>query len=228
MKGVLKLFCLFITANVFAQQGYVDWCYCTGTKPGLHLGGQTGYAWMKTPTKNNRLKPNDIPIITKRGHFAWGVYVGYNWCTWFRPNIYLGLEAACNDNGYSTLHYQTSSNEYRFRCRDWSVVATASYIILNQFDLFFKLGPARMRETYQLQGKWDRNMWDPPSVAYSWAPTLTAGIGWSIVNYVKLSFQYRGVFSTDQSTFTRAFNERSKLRSVATVNSLLGGLEFIF
>lgn len=229
------LFSLFFTATVFAQPCCVDWFYCTGTKPGLYLGAQAGYAWVQTPDKNDRPPPRDAPIIVSRNRFAWGIFVGVNACL-FRPNLYLGLETAYNSHGYTTLQYTTSNNIYRLHTRDWSIVATATYVFCNQFDLFFKLGPARVREIYQLYTEENPLVRDPDSARHQWAPTVTAGVGWNPFNYINFSVQYRGVYCTNQSNFTSAFRDRSTvvgasrsvLKSVATVHSLLGGLCIIF
>lgn len=230
-------------------------------RPGFYIGGEAGYAWIQTPTNDC---PEHIVIFDEyekltvdshRGHFAWGVFAGYNrriCCSCF----FLGVEGGYNDNGFSrlnfTAHHPVIMNDDRvafhhlkMHSRDWNISATATYCFCDSFNVFVKVGGARVRESFTFgqhghcedfyYGNRDIDTLFCKNAQQNWAAVVKAGVGYSIFDCVNVYAAYRGVFCRSCNRFQDHFENVGseyypffRLKNCTTVQSVYGGLVFIF
>ncbi len=208
-------------------------CFKGKYRPGFYIGSQVGYAWLQTPTRGFVTTPNNFGS-GKRGHFAYGGYAGYNFCA--LKNFYVGIEGGYYDNGHADILFHSSQNVYRISNHDGNISATLTYA-WQGFDAFFKVGGARVHETF----KPHRISYASRAILYTlsqseWAPVINTGIGYSLLDWLNFSLAYRGVFSHSQNdigsrlVFTRdkEQNLHYRWRGVSTVHSVYGGINIIF
>jgi opacity protein-like surface antigen len=228
-------------------------------RPGFYIGGEAGYAWIKTPTcdcPDNCVllsEYENIEVDSHRGHFAWGVFAGYNRriCN---SCFFLGLEGGYNDNGFSKLCFRahdpifeskTASHRLKLYSRDWNISATLNYCFCQSFNLFVKAGGARVRESFGVEkhGSCEDQYYQNQEIdnlfcrnsQTRWAGVVKAGVGYSIFDCVNIYVAYRGLFTKSCDHFEDHFENVScgyypeyRLKNCSRVDSVYGGLVFIF
>lgn len=235
---------------------------CCGCRPGFYVGAQVGYAWLCTPD-HGRLDFGDYAVDSccdggccydnshhcrgDRGSFAWGVFAGYNMRVCW-DNLYVGIEGGYHGNGCGRLHFRRNGYDgdcgSRHRCElqshDWNISGTVDYIVCDCFDIFLKVGGARVCE--RLKGHCHRdytseysNIYFRNNCHHKWAPVVDVGGGYCIWNCLKLTLSYRGVFC-DRHNVRDGFHITQdcngdyhlRLRNCATIHALYGGAVFTF
>ncbi len=230
-------------------------------RSGFYIGGEAGYAWIKTP-QNDCGCPDKIVLVdnyenievdSHRGHFAWGVFGGYNRriCN---SSFFLGVEAGYNDNGFSKLclraHHpvidtRTAYHNLKLHSKDWNISLTANYIFCDSFNVFVKGGAARVKETLGLEkhGRCEDFYYQSREIddlfcqdsTQNWAGVVKAGLGYSIFDCVNIYVAYRGIFTKTCGEFNDQFEDIGgcyypfyRLKHASRVDSVYGGLTFTF
>lgn len=230
-------------------------------RPGFYIGGEAGYAWIQTPTNDcpeNIVIFDDyesVQVDSHRGHFAWGVFAGYNRriCN---SCFFLGIEGGYNDSGFSKLNFtahhpivlgddRIAFHHLKMHSRDWNISATATYCFCDSFDVFVKVGGARVREsfTFGKHGHCEDIYYGDHDIAdlfckdahTSWAAVVKAGLGYSIFDCLNIYAAYRGVFCKKCDSFQGHFENIGteyeplfRLKNCTKVHAVYGGLAFTF
>lgn len=204
-------------------------------RPGFYVGSQVGYAWIQAP-KSGQLGPRCNFASGKSGGFAYGVFTGINFFNWY-DRLCIGIEGGYNDNGYSTLDFSKTQNEYRITSRDLSVTSTFTYVCCPNIDIFLKLGAARVKERVVLHRAKSFNREIPhPLENLGWGIVVNTGIGYSFKDWLNASIAYRGVLHDvhdnlrDRLLIRVNFKGRAHYlwRELSTVQAVYGSLSARF
>lgn len=234
MKKILSLIALLSVCQM-AQASFLCFdlggCFQGVYRPGLYLGSEIGYASIQTPKHGCVV---DHTVKGSNGHFAYGLFAGFNGFTCFR-NFYFGIEGGYHNNGYTHFRFPESKHHHRLESYDWGGSATFTYSFLCSADLFVKVGGARVTERIRHKHHHHNEPLLPRLSRSEWAPTVDTGIGYSVWDWLNLSVSYRGVYGRNQDNI----NSRLKLKKgkchdhfdwqgISTVHAVYGGLNVIF
>ena len=120
---------------------------------GVTVGGELGYSFLDSYSTSN----------LKKSPFAWGIYGGYNYA--FSDVMQAGLEIGYNDDG--TAKYGSN----KAKQTDISLLVTGTYVDPTGFNVFGKVGAARVTE--KLTGIAGNNV-------NKFLPKVGVGIGYMI------------------------------------------------
>jgi opacity protein-like surface antigen len=189
----------------------------------VYISGDAGLGVLYTPDLNMNIEFPLEGYSYKNGSFAGGVNLGFNHA--FNPNVLAGAEFGWNYNGQSKYEFDFAHNystTNTISSYDLHLLATATYLFNNGFNVFGKAGVARVYQT----GKGTTNIPDTEALDISetsYQPMLAAGLGYQI-KMVNIFVQYSHIFGKDPNDVNDLFDNNGDFNGTVAADTIKAGL----
>lgn len=165
---------------------------------GLLIGVNAGVGRIQTPNGNvtagtGQSNSNYSP--------AYGAEIGWNWA--INPNLWLGVDAGLNDDGYSkyktTISGQTSN--VKLSQKDGDIMLTAGFVADGGFNIFGKAGWAYVYQKTRGVGSNLTAFTHGNSGRLQGRTKVEMGLGYMFIDNLNVTLSYSHIFGKDEADF---------------------------
>jgi len=181
---------------------------------GVYVGGDLGWSFPENPSKNTV----SASSVSNR-NFTWGGTLGFNYA--INQNFMAGVEVGYQNFGKNTYSYSSSGLSIATKNYGVQILATATYLMSNGFNVFGKLGA--IDQTTNASGSFIGFSADKDFT--QWLPAAAIGVGYMPTQNVNIALQYERTFGADWDNKT-TFNTTNP--KPMTQNAFTLGVTYTF